>query len=46
MNATTKNELTKIGCRAFQAGLNIGARALYWRKPITVTAAPRRYRRS
>ena len=37
MNTNTKNELTKIGCRTFQAGLNIGARALYWRKPITVT---------
>ena len=37
MNANTKNELTRIGCRTFQAGLNIGARALYWRKPITVT---------
>ena len=37
MNTNTKNELTKIGCRTFQTGLNIGARALYWRKPITVT---------
>ena len=36
-NTSAKNELTKIGCRAFQAGLNIGARALYWRKPVTVT---------
>lgn len=37
MNTSAKNELTKICCRAFQAGLNIGARALYWRKPVTVT---------
>lgn len=29
----------KIYCRTFQMGLNIGARALYWRKPITVTGA-------
>ena len=29
--------LKKAWYRTFQEGLNIGARALYWRKPETVT---------
>ena len=30
--------LNKIWCRTFQAALNIGSRALYWREPKTVSA--------
>lgn len=31
--------LNKAWCRSFQAAVNIGSRALYWRKPIPVTGA-------
>ncbi len=37
MGVVVPDGVKKAYYRAFQAGLNIGARALYWRKPITVT---------
>lgn len=37
MNIAVSDSVKKAYYRTFQAGLNIGARALYWRKPITVT---------